>query len=309
MTDPVISVRGLHCRYGDVEAVLGVDLDVARGELFALLGTNGAGKTTALETIEGQRSPDAGTVRVFGLDPYADRARVRHRVGIMLQDSGFAADLTVAETVQTWRTMIGRPADMESTMEALDLGPKRDVRIRQLSGGERRRLDLVLATAGRPDVLFLDEPTTGLDPESRKATWQLVRGLLADGTTVLLTTHYLEEAEQHAHRLAIMHEGSIAVSGTLVDVLATQQAVIAFDLAEAAALPLLRGTAEVDARRVHIRTPALQRDLHTVLDWARDHDLMLHGLRAQHASLDDVFHSVRAGAAPSATGPRKVVSA
>lgn len=287
-------MSNLGCSYGDFEAVLGVDFEVAQGELFALLGTNGAGKTTTMETIEGHRQATTGRVRVFGADPWQERSVVRPKIGIMLQESGFAGDLTVAETVRLWQSMISRPSQADSVLEMLDLAHRRDVMVKQLSGGQRRKLDLVLAMLGRPELLFLDEPTTGLDPESRKATWEVVRGLLAEGTTVLMTTHYLEEAERLAHRLAIMHAGRIAVAGSLIDVLSTQQARIRFDLHSSARLPPLAGSAQSTASgSVEIRTPALQRDLHTLLDWASARGLELSGLRAQHATLDDVFHSVR----------------
>lgn len=191
--------------------------------------------------------------------------------------------------------MIGRPSDMERPLERLGLAHRADVRVKQLSGGEKRRLDLVLATMGEPELLFLDEPTTGLDPESRMATWEVIRDLLAGGTTVLLTTHYLEEAERLAHRLAIMHEGRIAVSGGLVDVLDSERARIDFELAEGAALPEVRGDIDRDRLAeglVRIRTRELQRDLTTVVGWAEASGVRLRRFRAHHASLDDVFHGV-----------------
>ncbi|MEV0676301.1 ABC transporter ATP-binding protein [Actinosynnema sp. NPDC050436] len=292
MRNPVIDVAGLRCRYGDFEAVRGVDLQVAAGELFALLGTNGAGKTTLLETVEGLRAPSAGRVRVLGVDPGRDRAAIRARTGIMLQDSGFPADLTVGEVVRLWRR--GYRGD---ALERLDLAHRRDVRTKQLSGGERRRLDLVLAVLGEPELLFLDEPTTGLDPESRQRTWEVVRELLAGGTTVLLTTHYLEEAESLAHRLAILHAGRVAVSGALVDVLAAQPARISFDLPaglDVGALPMMAGdVVHVPSGRVDVRTRRLQDDLDALLGWARRDGLELARLRAHHASLEDVFHATR----------------
>ncbi|MER5394177.1 ABC transporter ATP-binding protein [Saccharopolyspora sp. NPDC002686] len=291
MTTPVISVQGLRCRYGEFEAVRGIDFDVQAGELFALLGTNGAGKTTTLETIEGHREPSGGVVRVFGEDPRQDRS-IRRRIGIMLQEGGFAGDLTVLEAAELGSALTSRPSDVDESLAAVGLAGRRAVRVRQLSGGERRRLDLALALLGDPDLLFLDEPTTGMDPESRRATWDLVRGLLARGTTVLLTTHYLEEAERLAHRLAIMHEGRIAVSGRLVDVLAAHRARITFDVQRDAVLPPLAGTATVTGTHVEVRTPDLQQDLHALLSWA-DGRFELSGLRAHHASLEDVFQGVR----------------
>ncbi|MEU5694953.1 ABC transporter ATP-binding protein [Actinosynnema sp. NPDC020468] len=289
----VIEAAGLRCRYGDFEAVRGVDLQVGEGELFALLGTNGAGKTTTLEALEGLRAPSAGTVRVLGFDPHADRAAVRARTGVVLQESGFPADLTPREMLRLWR----RDANADEALERLDLAHRRDVRLKQLSGGERRRLDLALALVGRPEVLFLDEPTTGLDPESRKRTWEVVREVLAEGTTVLLTTHYLEEAESLAHRLAILHRGEVAVSGPLVDVLAAQPARIGFDMPDrldATALPILGGdVVHSPSGRVDVRTRDLQHDLSALLHWAHRDGLRLHRLSASHASLEDVFHRAK----------------
>ncbi|WP_132876804.1 ABC transporter ATP-binding protein [Tamaricihabitans halophyticus] len=302
MTKPVIEVSDLRCAYGAFEAVRGLTFEVHKGELFALLGTNGAGKTTTLETIEGHRKPSSGAVRVLGADPVSQRSWVRQRCGIMLQESGFAGDLTVTETVQLWQGILGISSIVEDGLARLNLTHRRDVRVKQLSGGERRRLDLVLATLGQPEVVFLDEPTTGLDPQSREATWQVVRELLAGGTTVLLTTHYLEEAERLAHRLAIMHEGRFAVAGNLADVLETELAQLGFDLGDGvrvAELPALFGELDELALaegRVQIRTARLQDDLQAVLGWAAARGVALRRLRAHHASLDDVFHRVAGGA-------------
>ncbi len=299
MSDPVIDVSGLRCSYGDLEAVRGVSFQVRPGELLALLGTNGAGKTTTMETIEGHSRPAGGTVRVLGADPFRQRKAVRRRCGMMLQESGFPGDLTVLETARLWSRMISRSSDVDGALERLDMAHRRDVRVKQLSGGEKRRLDLVLATLGKPEVLFLDEPTTGLDPESRQTAWAVIRQLLSEGISVLLTTHYLEEAEKLAHRLAIMHEGEIAVSGGLIDVLERERAQISFDLPAdlraRAGLPEVIGTADQERLadgRLHVRTDDLQTDLATVIRWANDHGVRLGRFRAHHASLDDVFHAV-----------------
>ncbi|GAA2982621.1 ABC transporter ATP-binding protein [Actinokineospora diospyrosa] len=296
-------MRGLRYRHGAFEAVRGIDLDVAQGELFALLGTNGAGKTTALEVLEGHRAPSEGTVRVFGLRPDADRARIRPRTGVLLQDSGPGAELTVLETLRLWRSLTSRPSEVDAALAQAGLERRADVRTSKLSGGERRRLDLAVATLGEPELLFLDEPTTGLDPESRRRTWDLLRGMVARGTTVLLTTHYLEEAEHLAHRLAILHDGAVAVTGTLVDVLEREASRIAFVVPPgvvAADLPVLVGTldpAAFAAGRVEIRTRALQDDLAALLSWAAARDLQLARLRASHASLAEVFHNAQGVAA------------
>ncbi|MFE9737823.1 ABC transporter ATP-binding protein [Streptomyces sp. NPDC006477] len=287
-----IEAEGLRRGYaGGFEAVRGISFTVPRGEIFALLGTNGAGKTSTVELLEGLAAPSAGTARVLGHDPYRERAAVRPRIGVMLQEGGFPGDLTVAETVRMWA---GCTSDARPTAEALaltGLTGREKVRVKQLSGGERRRLDLALALLGRPEVLFLDEPTTGLDAEGRRDTWDLVRALRDGGTTVLLTTHYLEEAEALADRLAIMHAGRIVLSGTPAEVTAARPARIRFTLPDgvpAGRLPLHLRAAE-DGGRVEIRTASLQDDLTALLGWARDHDVRLDGLDARSASLEEAF--------------------
>ncbi|MEU1124700.1 ABC transporter ATP-binding protein [Streptomyces sp. NPDC005899] len=287
-----IEADGVHRRYaGGFEAVTGISFSVARGELFALLGTNGAGKTSTVELLEGLAAPDRGSVRVLGRDPYRERAAVRPRVGVMLQEGGFPSDLTVTETVRMWAGCTTGARPCGEALELVGLTRRGRVRVEQLSGGERRRLDLALALLGRPEVLFLDEPTTGLDAEGRRDTWRLVRELRESGTTVLLTTHHLEEAEALADRLAIMHQGQIVTSGTIRDVTAERPARIRFELPEgvpAARLPLsLRAAA--DGPRIDIRTHALQESLHELLRWASESGVELHGLDARSASLEEAF--------------------
>ncbi|MFI5984249.1 ABC transporter ATP-binding protein [Streptomyces sp. NPDC051555] len=295
MTDTertVIEAEELRRGYsGGFEAVRGVSFSVARGEIFALLGTNGAGKTSAVELLEGLAAPSAGRARVFGLDPFRRRAAVRPRTGVMLQEGGFPSDLSVAETVRMWSGVTSGARPGTEVLELVRLGERANVRVKQLSGGERRRLDLALALLGRPEVLFLDEPTTGMDPEGRRDTWALVRALRDEGTTVLLTTHYLEEAQELADRLAILHEGEIVLSGTPAEVSATRPARIRFTLpAEVAAarLPLaLRAAA--DGQRVEIRTDRLQSALGELLRWADEAAVELAGLDARSASLEEAF--------------------
>ncbi|MFB8089841.1 ABC transporter ATP-binding protein [Streptomyces sp. NPDC055992] len=290
---------------GGFEAVSGVSFSVARGELFALLGTNGAGKTSTVELLEGLARPDGGTVRVLGHDPYAERIRVRPRIGVMLQEGGFPSELSVTETVRMWAgcTSGARPAG--EALELVGLGHRARVRVKQLSGGERRRLDLALALLGRPEVLFLDEPTTGLDAEGRRDTWALVRRLQQDGITVLLTTHYLEEAETLADRLAIMHRGRIVTAGTTAEVTAARPARIRFELPDgipAARLPLeLRAAA--DGPRIEIRTHRLQDSLAELLRWAAAADVTLHGLDARSASLEEAFLDIARSAAATEEVP------
>ncbi|MCI4040173.1 ABC transporter ATP-binding protein [Streptomyces sp. TRM75563] len=290
--ETVIAVDGVRRSYKDgFEAVSGVSFSVARGELFALLGTNGAGKTSTVELLEGLALPTSGTIKVLGHDPYRERAAVRPRTGVMLQEGGFPSDLTVLETVRMWSacTTGARPAG--EALDMVGLTSRADVRVKQLSGGEKRRLDLALALTSRPEVLFLDEPTTGLDAEGRRDTWDLIRALRESGTTVLLTTHYLEEAESLADRLAIMHQGRIVTAGTTAEVTAAHPARIRFTLPDgvpAGRLPLsLRAGAE--GQRVEIRTSTLQESLHELLGWAQQSGVELLGLDARSASLEEAF--------------------
>ncbi|WP_329231016.1 ABC transporter ATP-binding protein [Streptomyces sp. NBC_01460] len=288
----VIEATGARRSYaGGFEAVRGVSFSVGRGELFALLGTNGAGKTSTVELLEGLARPDSGTVRVLGHDPWRERAAVRPRTGVMLQEGGFPSDLTVTETLRMWAGCTSGARPPGEALDLVGLTARAGVRVKQLSGGERRRLDLALALLGRPEVLFLDEPTTGLDAEGRRETWRLVRELRDGGTTVLLTTHYLEEAEALADRLAIMHQGRIVTSGTIADVTAARPARIRFGLPEGVSAhqlpPALRGA--TDGRHVDIRTRPLQESLHELLRWARESGVELRGLDARSASLEEAF--------------------
>jgi ABC-2 type transport system ATP-binding protein len=293
----VIEVTDLTRVYGGgFEAVRGITFDVARGEVFALLGTNGAGKTSTVELLEGLAPPSAGRVRVLGHDPYGERDAVRPRTGVMLQEGGFPAELTVAETVRMWAGCTSGARPVGEALETVGLGKRAGVRVKQLSGGERRRLDLALALLGEPEVLFLDEPTTGLDAEGRRETWDLVRALRDGGTTVLLTTHYLEEAEELADRLAILHEGRIAARGTPEEVTAAQPSRISFELPEGwflGDLPALGELGvvghEVDGRTVRLRTYELQRAATGLLVWARDAGVELRRLDVRPASLEEAF--------------------
>ena len=209
--NPVIC-RDVHLSYGSYRAVRGADLDVGPGELLALLGTNGAGKSTLLDALLGLRRPDAGTVRVLGLDPFTSRRRLAPGVGVVLQESGCAPELTVAETVRLWLGLHRRPAGhLPDLLAEVRLEHRAGLRVRRLSGGERRRLDLAVALCGSPRLLLLDEPTAGLDPQARAHTWAVLRRRLRDGVTVVLTTHYLEEAETLADRVAVLDDGVITV--------------------------------------------------------------------------------------------------
>ncbi|WP_018566378.1 ABC transporter ATP-binding protein [Streptomyces sp. PsTaAH-124] len=296
----VIEVTDLRRVYGGgFEAVRGITFHVKQGEIFALLGTNGAGKTSTVEVLEGLAAPSAGHVRVLGHDPFTERAAVRPRTGVMLQEGGFPSELTVSETTRMWAGCVSGARDPREALALVGLERRADVRVKQLSGGERRRLDLALALLGDPEVLFLDEPTTGLDAEGRRDTWDLVRSLRDAGTTVLLTTHYLEEAEGLADRLAILHEGRIAVSGTPAEVTAAQPSRISFELPAGyfpGDLPPLAALGvcghDVQGRVLRLHTRELQRTATELLLWAQRSGLALHGLDARSASLEEAFLTI-----------------
>ncbi|WP_158894162.1 ABC transporter ATP-binding protein [Amycolatopsis anabasis] len=295
-----VEIRGLRCSYGGYEAVRGIDLEVRTGEVFALLGTNGAGKTTTLEVLSGFHARTGGTVSVLGVDPGSGMARLRARMGVMQQEGGFIAELSVAETLRLWQRLTSRPDDPERLLARFELAERADVHVAKLSGGERRRLDLALAVWGTPELVILDEPTTGLDPESRRRTWDAIAELTEAGRTVILTTHYLDEAEALADRLAIMHRGRIAASGTLAEIVAARPAGFSADIpgTPPPELPELDGditiTASDGATAVAVSTHDLQDDLTRFLDWASGRGIRLEGLRAAPASLAEIYHSVRA---------------
>ncbi|GAA0409132.1 ABC transporter ATP-binding protein [Streptomyces luteireticuli] len=213
-SEPAVEIRGLVKRYGNKTAVDGLDLTVAAGSLTAVLGPNGAGKTTTIETCEGYRRPDAGTVRVLGLDPVADAAALRPRVGVMLQNGGVYAGARADEMLRHIAALHAHPLDVDTLIERLGLGGCGRTAYRRLSGGQQQRLSLAMAVVGRPELVFLDEPTAGLDPQARRATWDLVRELRADGVTVVLTTHHMDEAEELADDVAIIDGGRVMAQGS-----------------------------------------------------------------------------------------------
>src|SRR4051794_3996403 len=213
-TAPAVEVRGLHKSYGERSVLRGVDLTIERGQVFALLGPNGAGKTTTVEILEGFRDPTAGTVRVLGFDPAAHAPQLRERTGVVLQECGFPLHLRVRELVDTWRTFYRAPRPRRELLEVVGLATEAETVVRKLSGGQRRRLDFALALAGDPELIFLDEPTTGFDPEARRRCWAAIENLRDLGKTIVLTTHYLDEAESLADDIAILCDGRIRASGT-----------------------------------------------------------------------------------------------
>ena len=210
---PAVAVTDLRKSYGQVEAVRGVTFEIEQGEVFGLLGPNGAGKTTTVEVLEGYRAPDGGTVSVLGVDPQKAGSAWRERIGIVLQSSAMYPNLTVAEHVALFAGYFSKPRDVDEVIELVGLAEKRSSRVKGLSGGQQRRLDLALGLIGDPEVLFLDEPTTGFDPAARRAAWDMIRSLRELGKTVLLTTHYLDEAEQLSDRVAVLRAGKIVAIG------------------------------------------------------------------------------------------------
>lgn len=301
---PVIEVERLTVAYGEFTAVEDVSFEVQPGELYALLGTNGAGKTSTLEVVEGHRRAASGTVRIFGQSP-RDRRSVRPRMGIMLQESGFSPDLTVRESVDLIGRLSGRYDDVDRVLGVAGLTSKVDTIVSQLSGGEKRRLDFATAVFGGPDLVILDEPTTGLDIQSRDSLWAAVDRLRDEGSAVVLTTHYLEEAQQRADRVGLMHEGSLRREGTVAELTRSLPSVIRFVLPPGAPEPPTVGALNGAFR---VETFHLQEDLHRLLGWAHDHGVELLELEAGPTRLDDVFRTLDAtgptgGATPARRGP------
>ena len=242
-TGPAIDVRELRKWYGDVRAVDGVTFDVRRGEVFGMLGPNGAGKTTTVEMMEGLRAPDSGEVRVLGLDATRETGALKERIGIQLQTAALFPNLTVAETIDLFRSFFRRARPTAELIDALDLGERRYARTKVLSGGQRQRLSVALALVNEPEVLFLDEPTTGMDPQARRSLWGLVRELADRGTTVLLTTHYMEEAEELCDRIAIMDHGRILEMGGVAELIGRRfhELSVRFDDLPELTSPMLEG--------------------------------------------------------------------
>ena len=290
-TQPVISVHNLTRKYGTYTAVDGISFSIYPGEVFALLGTNGAGKTSTLEILEGLARPSSGDVRVWGLDPFRKRNLIRPRQGVMMQNGGFPTDLTVIETVRMWANTLSRPLPVGDVLERVGLSHRATVRVSALSGGEVRRLDLACAIVGQPELLFLDEPTTGLDPTSREQTWQLFAEINQSGTTLVLTTHYLEEAEHLSDRIAIMDRGTIARHGTLTDLIAHYPAKIRCRPSHRLPDVMMR-VATKEHEYFSWQTTSPQEDLTELLRWASHNDVTLQDLSVQPATLSAVFHDI-----------------
>jgi ABC-2 type transport system ATP-binding protein len=273
-----ITVRDLGKTYGELEAVRGISFEVQQGEVFGLLGPNGAGKTTTVEILEGYRSRDAGEVEVLGTDPAAAGGDWRERIGVVLQSSAMYETLTVTEMLNVFAGYYRKSRPVDEVVELVGLEEKRDNRVRLLSGGQRRRLDLGLALVGDPELIFLDEPTTGFDPGARRRAWETIRGLRSLGKTILLTTHYLDEAEQLADRVAVLRQGEIVASGPPAELTGSaQQTEIRY---------------RENGREVVLHTDEPTRLLHQLTTKALADGHELEGLVVRRPSLEDVYLSL-----------------
>ncbi len=293
--DAAIRVSGLHKSYGEHEAVRGIDFEVGKGEVFGFLGPNGAGKTTTVEILEGYRPRTAGQVSVLGVDPGSPTREWRERIGLVLQECELDPLLTVRETMTEFASFYPRPRNVEETIELVGLAEKRDARVGSLSGGQRRRLDVGVGIIGDPELLFLDEPTTGFDPSARRDAWNMIEGLRALGTTIVLTTHYMDEAQHLADRVVILREGQIVAQGSPEKLGAQlgRESVVRFRMPDGIELDdvaaAVGGAPQLSGNTATIASADPQRDLYALLEWARDRDLALEDLEVRKPSLEDVF--------------------
>lgn len=288
---PAIEVRGLHKSYGSVEAVRGIDLRVAKGEVFALLGPNGAGKTTTIEILEGYLQRTSGEVSVLGHDPGRNDRSLKERIGIVLQTTGVEPYLSVEETINLFRGYYPQPMSLEAILRATGLTDQRRAKVRRLSGGQQRRLDVAIGLSGDPDLLFLDEPTTGFDPSARRDAWEMVRNLKSLGKTVVLTTHYMDEAEHLADRVAIIVQGKIVAEGAPGELSHEgRSTTISFRLGPGSVpLPEGMGAEADDEGRYVIATDEPTPALHRLTGWALEQGVELEELSVSRPSLEDLF--------------------
>ena len=289
-----IEVHNLRKEYGEKVAVNGIDLRVARGEVFAMLGPNGAGKTTTVEILEGHRERTSGEVRVLGYDPESKDAAMKARIGIVLQETGVNPYLSVAETIELYRGYYPHPRPLDEVIDLVGLQESRDIRVKKLSGGQQRRLDVAIGLAGDPELLFLDEPTTGFDPAARRDAWEMVRGLQALGKTIFLTTHYMEEAEQLADRVAIIARGRIVAEGTPASLTQVNPNTRIQFRANEATMGIADGISGVEVRGeyAHIETPSPTAVLAALTSRAGERGIELPELTVTRETLEDAYLSL-----------------
>lgn len=290
----IIEVRNLHKRYGETIAVEDVSFTVEKGEIFGILGPNGAGKSTTVETIEGLRTPDGGSVSVFGLDPIRDKAVVAQRLGAQLQESQLPDTITVAEALDLYASFYDKPADWEALIADLGLSEKRDTRFEKLSGGQKQRVSIALALVGSPEVAILDELTTGLDPQARRDTWALIESVRARGVTIVLVTHFMDEAERLCDRLALINRGKVVAVDTpagLISRVEQEQRITFRPTGELAddVLTSLPDVTSVERDGAHVVVTGTGNLLYTVVTTLAAHDVVAAELRMHQANLEDAF--------------------
>ncbi len=310
---PAIEVRDLRKSYGEVEAVRGVSFEVTRGEVFCLLGPNGAGKTSIVEILEGYRKRSNGDVRVLGMDPAHSERELHERVGIVLQECGVQNDLTVRELIEMYGRYHRRRRPVDEVIDLVELGEKRDTRARNLSGGQRRRLDLALALVGEPDLIFLDEPTTGFDPGARRQAWSTIRSLCDLGKTVFLTTHYMDEAQHLANRVAVMNAGQIIAMGQPEELGGRdlRPAEIRFSLSTDWSLGDLPDVPceqrALDGDRVLVVTKEPVMAAQRITTWALDHDVDLGHFSVSQPTLEDIYLELTGAGSGETQAAKEVV--
>jgi ABC-2 type transport system ATP-binding protein len=308
MSESAISVRDLRKSYGSNEAVRGIDLEVASGEVFGFLGTNGAGKTTTIEMLEGYRKRSSGEASVLGMDPGKPTREWRERIGLVLQECELDPMLTVTEIVTLFASFYRSPRDVGETVDLVGLADKRDARVGTLSGGQRRRVDVAVGIIGDPDLVFLDEPTTGFDPAARRDAWNMIEGLRQLGTTIFLTTHYMDEAQHLADRVAILRRGEIVAEGTAESLSSSLGAdtIVRFRVPEgvpAGAIGSAIGeTVELSGGIAEVKSADAQRTLYALTSWAEREGERLVDLEAVRPSLEDIFLEVTGADAPPESG-------